>query len=168
MDKPGSGVHSSSTRVSLPRSSCSSKRSTRHRRVATVRSPSLGVRVVTFPCTTNFNRRGRLSMPQCTRLSFSKTCGPAIVLLATLLSSSATQSQNSNASQPSSGQDAAAQKPTELDGQIDKTLKNMKRDLDRRKANEPSLAANESRASRSAVDLAREATEFFLDPRNDL
>jgi hypothetical protein len=107
-------------------------------------------------------------MPQCTPSSFSKARILVVVLMAALLGSSAAQAQTDNASQPSSGQDAAAPKPTELDGQIDKTLKNMKRELDKRKAKESSLAATESRAPKADADLAKEVAESALDTRQAL
>jgi hypothetical protein len=107
-------------------------------------------------------------MLQCTRSLFSKTRIAVFVFSGICFGNSVARSQTTPASPQALGQQGATQVPPELDGQIDKTLKNLKREFERRKASEPSLAAKENRAPTSAADLAKDAAEFVLDSRNAL
>jgi hypothetical protein len=98
-------------------------------------------------------------MPQCTRSSFSKSQIAAFVLLAILLEIAAAQSQTTAAATPPE----TAQRPTELDGQVGKTLEEMKRKLNKLKAN-----AAQANANIPQTELAKQAADFALDPRHAL
>src|SRR5208283_1658960 len=160
MAKRGAEARSNSTAVSPRFSSCLSKPSTKLRPAATVRSPSPGIRVVTFPCTTNFNRQGRLSMPQCTPSSFSKSLMFALTFSGILLGSLAGQTPA-----PASPQGAASQtdaKPIpELQGQISNLLGEIKTRFSDLKKKE-----DQEKTGKSQEDLARTVLGEVLGPRH--
>jgi hypothetical protein len=107
-------------------------------------------------------------MPQCTHSSFSRTVAAALMLAATLLGSSTAHAQANAVAAPVADQQVGQGQPSELDGQIDKTVKTIRRRFDALKANEPSLAAKENRGPKSDADLAKEAAKVTLDTRQAL
>jgi len=107
-------------------------------------------------------------MPQCIRSSFSKALIAGFVFLGIALCNSAAQSQADSVSQPFLDQQSTGQKPTELDGQISKTIEAMKRAFETLKANESSVATNKNQQPRPVAELANEAAKLYLDPHQAL